>query len=427
MTIDIKKNKTFCPYPFYHSYIGSRYERKLCCISDDIADHQKTSQKEFWNSEYMKETRKKMVAGEQIDACKICYYFEELGLKSLRLGSGESVVNEHCFSKLMEGYDYETGEMSLGPSYFDHRTIHCNLQCVSCGPPYSSTHQNLHEKMWGTKIDFTVDEQFEEVYGQEIIDALESKRCASIYWAGGEPMMSNMHWNVVEKLRELSQNPEYSDYVENLRIHYNTNLTRLFWKGNHIPSLLEFYQPSIQASIDGTHETFEYCRDGGKWGSVEVNWNQYYEKLNKKKQFGIASVLSAPVLMDIDRWFDFFGKYDVTIYNHKYMCDINTYPDSVQGMLDVRLLPKNIFDRVVGHAIDRFKTCGMPGAEISISYLESYITEREQNLSVFDNRHYLRVIKNNTLRRDQFLKTKRPFHELLQIIDSEAYEWYMNL
>lgn len=427
MTIDIKKNKSFCPYPFYHSYIGSRYERKLCCVSDDIEGYDKTSQEEFWNSDYMKEVRQKMILGEKIDVCGRCYDFEKLGLKSLRLGSGESAVNEHSFAKLMDGYDYETGEMKQGPSYFDHRTIHCNLQCVSCGPPYSSTHQILHEKMWGGKINFTIDEKFEDIYGQEIIDALESKRCESIYWAGGEPTMSKMHWNVVEKLRELSQNPDYAEYVENLRIHYNTNLTRLFWKGNHIPSLLEFYQPSIQASIDGTHETFEYCRDGGKWGSVSVNWDQYYEKLNKRKQFGIASVLSSPVLMDIDRWFEFFSKYDITIYNHKYACDISSYPHSVQAMLDVRLLPQHIFDRVVGHAIEKFEKCDMPGADVSISYLKSYITERQENKDFFDNESNLRIIKRNTMRRDQFLKTPRPFHELLNIIDKETYEWYSSI
>ena len=123
MTIDIKKNKSFCPYPFYHSYIGSRYERKLCCVSDDIEGYDKTSQEEFWNSDYMKEVRQKMILGEKIDVCGRCYDFEKLGLKSLRLGSGESAVNEHSFAKLMDGYDYETGEMKQGPSYFDHRTI----------------------------------------------------------------------------------------------------------------------------------------------------------------------------------------------------------------------------------------------------------------------------------------------------------------
>ena len=427
MTIDTKQNKSFCPYPFYHSYIGSQYERKLCCISDDIVEHTKTSQKEFWNSEYMKNVRKKMLAGEKISECKRCYEFEDLGLKSLRLGSSQSVANEHTFAKLMEGYNYDTGEMELGPSYFDHRTIHCNLQCVSCGPPYSSTHQNLHEKMWGSKIDFTIDMDFEDTYGKEIIDALVAKRCESIYWAGGEPMMSKMHWEVVEKLRELAADPEYSDYVENLRIHYNSNLTRLFWKGNHIPTLLEFYQPSIQASIDGTHETFEYCRDGAKWDSVQENWNQYYQKLNKRRQFGIASVLSLPVLLDIDRWFDFFSKYDITIYNHKYVCDIDTYPHSVQALLDVRLLPQHIFDRVVGHAIDRFKTCGMPGADISISYLEAYITERNNNKDFFDNSDNLKIIKRNTHRRDQFLKTPRPSSQLFKLVDAETYEWFTNI
>lgn len=210
-------------------------------------------------------------------------------------------------------------------------------------------------------------------------------------------------------------------------VHYNTNLTRISWNGKHIPDMLEFYQPSIQASIDGTNETFEYCRDGASWQSVSSNWDSYFSKLNRNSQFGIASVLSSPVIMDIDRWFDFFEPYGVKVYNHKYISHFEHYPGAAQGFLDIRLFPKHIFYRIINHAIDRFSSSELIGCSKSIDILKSYIHEREENIDVFENQEMLRQLKKNTEYRDQFLKTPRKYSELLKIIDPEAYEWYMSI
>ena len=423
MTIDSNTNKSICSYPFTHSYIGSKYERKLCCISEDIEELQKTSLDEFWNSEFMRETRKKMIAGEKISHCNRCYYFEDVGVDSLRQESNRN----YTWDELLETYDHETGEISRGPTYFDHRTIYCNLQCISCGHTYSSTHINLYEKMWGQKLNFHLDTEYEQKTAQEILDSLLKKECKNIYWAGGEPMMSKVHWLVVEMMETLSKDPEYADYIKKIGVHYNTNLTRVNWNGKHIPDMLEFYQPSIQASIDGTHETFEYCRDGGSWETVEKNWNAYYEKLNKNEQFGVASVLTSPVIMDIDRWFDFFEPYNVKVYNHKYISNMELYPYGIQAFLDIKLFPKHIFDRVVNHAIDRFSNTKLIGAAKSVDILKSYITEREANPHIFDNPEILKPIKRTTEHRDKFLLTNRKYSEVLKKIDPEAYEWYMSL
>lgn len=422
MPID-SKNNTLCPYPFVHSYIGSQYERKLCCISDDIHGMQKTTLDEFWNSEFMRDTRKKMVAGEKIDHCSRCYYFEQINVPSLREESCRHYDEQEVFGN----YDPETGMMNIGPTYFDHRTIYCNLQCVSCGYVYSSTHMSLYEKMWGKKLEFKADAEFEENTAQEILDAITSKRCRNIYWAGGEPMMSKVHWAVVELMEKLSYDPEYADYIKGIGVHYNTNLTRSTWAGKSIPEMIEFYQPSIQASIDGTHETFEYCRDGARWDLVSKNWDSYYNKLNKNNQFGIASVLSSPVLMDIDRWFDFFGNYDVKIYNHKYICHHEQYPTASQGFLDLRLFPDHIFNKVVEHAMNRFSNCQLIGADKSVDIIKSYIQEKEMHREFFENRDLLAQIKSASEYRDKFNKGSKTYPELLQMINPEAYEWYVSI
>jgi sulfatase maturation enzyme AslB (radical SAM superfamily) len=206
-------------------------------------------------------------------------------------------------------------------------------------------------------------------------------------------------------------------------MHYNSNLTNLTWKSHNIPQILEFNQPSIQASLDGTHETLEYTRDGAKWSDVEKNWKEYYKYLNKNGQMGIASVLHSPVILDIDRWFDFFEQYDILIYNHRFFHSINT----PSAFLDTCLFPKHIFDRVIGHAIDRFKSTGLRNGERSVAVLESYIQDRQRNIEYYNNPESAIECKTNTIHRDKYLKTKRSYGEVLKIVDQEAFEWYDSL
>lgn len=422
-----KNNKSFCGMPFNHAYISPQYERKLCCISRGKYNRDKASQEEFWNSDYMRDVRKKMIRGEQINECGNCTYAEEMGIPSFRqLVSQDIVKDEISFNNFLADYDYDTGEMGRGPTYFDYRTIHCNLQCISCSDIFSSTHQQLSRNM-GRPSQFKIDVAYEQQMSQEIIDALINKTCEVIYWAGGEPMVSKIHWNVIDKIQELSENEEYSDYIKSLKTVYTTNLTRLYWKDHLIPDILKTHDPHIHVSIDGVAETFDYCRDGARWEDVKNNWNQYYSKLNNNNNFTVMSVLSAPVLFDIDRLFAFLHNYNPIIHNHKLNYDINSYSNSETSFLDIRLFPKHIFDKCIDNAITILNSSKLRGAKNSIGILLSYKNERENNSHIFDNIDILKSIKNKTTERDRWLKSSISYIELLKLINIEAYEWYNNL
>lgn len=420
----LPNNKTFCGLPFTHSYIGPHYERHLCCISDELPDLKKTTIVEFWNSKQIADIRLKMIAGEPVKECHRCYEYEDKGLSSLRLNATNQ--DDPALNEALATMDPQ-GNLTVLPTYFDHRTIHCNLQCLSCGDAYSSTHIKLKNIMSNTVNESKFDHEYEVSTANDIIMALEHKRCQSIYWAGGEPMTSHVHWAVVDKMYELSRDLEYMDYIKDVSVLYNTNMTKLVWKGKEIPELLEFYQPIIRASIDGVAETFDYCRDGANWAEVKTNWDAYYKKLNVNNQMGVSAVLSAPVMMDIDRFLNFFEQYNITMYNHKYIVDADSYPYGSGGFLDIRLFPKHICDRIVNQAVDRFSKSSLPGAESSISIVKTYIQERDDRAEYFSNVRLLKEIKARTRYRNQFLKTPRPFEELLKLIDTEAYEWYMSL
>ena len=134
MTINTENNKSICKYPWDHSYIGSQYERKLCCISDDLVSEEKKETKDFWNSSVMKDVRKKMIAGKKINACSVCYKNEEQNIESLRQQSWKGPENEEKLIADVVSKTDDDGSVSELPTYFDYRTIHCNLSSgTNCG------------------------------------------------------------------------------------------------------------------------------------------------------------------------------------------------------------------------------------------------------------------------------------------------------
>jgi len=425
MTTDFKfPSKTWCSYPWNHSYQGSRYERKLCCISSDIPEHGKMTTEEFWNSEYMQSVRKMMMAGEEIGACQSCYKNEKLGIKSLREESNADTIRGHAdpqaaVNKVIGDCTVDNGVHNTPPEYFDFRTIHCNLQCVSCGDVYSSTWMQTNKEMWGREPNFKPDYEYEVGMAQEMIDGLNNKTLKNMYWAGGEPMMAKLHWDVIERMVELLDDPNYHNYVKNIKMHYNTNLTKLEWKGKHIPTMLEPFQPSIQASLDGCYETIEYTRDGCSWEVIEKNWKEYYAKLNKNQQMGIATVLSAPVLFDIDRYLEFYGQFDPFLHPHYMFTGLYDVTNS-PGFLDIRWYPKDLFFDTINHVKKEMSASGLRNSKKWIQVLEAYEKEYKGDAATKDE---LSKLKGSQLYRELFLVTKRGLAELYDITNPAAAEW----
>ena len=85
-----------------------------------------------------------------------------------------------------------------------------------------------------------------------------------IYWAGGEPIMMDEHWGVMNKLVEMNKT--------DLRIFYNTNFTTLKYKKYDVLDLWKnFENISVGASLDAEGVRGEYQRRGTVWSNVVDN------------------------------------------------------------------------------------------------------------------------------------------------------------
>jgi sulfatase maturation enzyme AslB (radical SAM superfamily) len=415
----MEQNKTICPYPFLHTHVDARGLRQLCCWSDVQDEHQV---EDYWNDDYIKSVRLKMMKGEQIKECHRCYFQESMASNSLRTDELEK-YDPAEFTKDCA----EDGSMPNGPTWFDYRNRVCNLQCISCGPWLSSTHVILHKKMYGKDYDVpTIDKKTEIELADQIIESIDKRECDRLYWAGGEPMMSNIHWKVMEHLLKVREvDPEY---VDSILIEYNSNMTHSKWKGDSIAEMFSPMQPTMRASIDGVEDVFEFLRDGAKWDEVNANIHEYIGAWNNNQQFTIDTVLSAPVLFSFEKYLDYFDQFDVLLRNHRLMDfsgNINTFKNRSMGFIDIRLYPKHIVERVVNQCVHLLHQYEPRGKDRTIEILNSYNYDRQQRDDFFSDQDLLGQIRHMTRKfREPHNLSGMTIDDILKKYDEESYDWY---
>ena len=222
------ENKTFCMAPWSHTYISPQGERRMCCASREEHSFQKqyidatndskygerkesktladdfnpVSLEEHWNSPYMKDIRKKLMAGERISQCDVCND-DILSVSSYRKWFTGVLFRD----KIQEAFDNtdDDGHTTMPVISFDYRYSNlCNFKCRMCGEQLSSSWEAEKKKhnMW------TVEQQpfmqkdvkkkmttFQtEVVEPEFREAISKGIVEEIYWVGGEPLMYDIHW-----------------------------------------------------------------------------------------------------------------------------------------------------------------------------------------------------------------------------------------
>lgn len=87
----------------------------------------------------------------------------------------------------------------------------------------------------------------------------------AFYFAGGEPLINDTHWRIIEMLEERK--------MFNTRLAYNTNLLKLkYKKWDAAEAWKKFPNLSIGASIDAVGYRAEYTRTGTVWNLLEDNF-----------------------------------------------------------------------------------------------------------------------------------------------------------
>jgi hypothetical protein len=271
-----------------------------CCLSElhsPVGNLNEQTLEEVWNGDELKKFRLDMLNHKKLSNCNRCYEQESHGHQTLRQRSnGEYIMlenNEHGTAQFEAvKATHEDGTVDgVNMTYMDIRFSNiCNMRCRSCGPDLSSQWFNdavdsqfnktpekaLHQIKKGT-TDFL---QTFDPY----LDTVEK-----IYWAGGEPLIMDEHWYIMNKLVEMGR----TRVTTPMRIYYNTNFSKLTYKDNDAVDLWKKFESiGIGASLDASGKRGEYLRKGTIWKDIVANRQRLHDEAPELTDFHVSCTVS---------------------------------------------------------------------------------------------------------------------------------------
>jgi molybdenum cofactor biosynthesis enzyme MoaA len=160
----------------------------------------------------------------------------------------------------------------------------CNFKCRSCSSTYSSswaTEDNKHGHDKKVFI-FAGGKNNDDLYSQLMPYISQVKE---IYFAGGEPLLMDKHYEILEHLINLGNT--------DIKIRYNSNISFLQYKGKSVLDLWKnFSNINLNISLDSWDIRAEYIREGTDWKILEKNI-KLVKEICPHVHIGIASVISA--------------------------------------------------------------------------------------------------------------------------------------
>ena len=267
----------------------------------------------------------------------------------------------------------------------------CNLKCTTCGP--------LHSSKWIE--DYTKMNRWTEAYPRQKYTRLMNEAPAKIKLVkdvilnqefdiikleifGGEPTISP---DIMELIEWLAESPIANKVVLSLITNGTTMIDKLSYY------LTKFNEVSIQVSIDGTYDVFEYLRYGAKWEQVERNVIAYHNisLASSNFRFGIHYTLS---------WMnsDHFSKYVAWLVNTFNQSNkVHVYLTKLEGPrhYSVDMLKPEIKEQTLNNSLKEIEQLNLTNTEWqSLVY---YYSEAMKNYSV---ELYSDPIPNATAKRE---------------------------
>lgn len=375
--MSIQLPPTFCVLPWIHVSTKTNGEMRLCCTTcassagkdnkkelggklgvnrlDDgrPANLSRTPLLEGWNNTYMKTVRRQMLNGEIPPSCAKCFREESNGLTSKRRWETDYWSNKVDIPSLIAETDQD-GRVPDRIRYFDLRLGHkCNLRCSMCSPHDSSgwigdwdkivpevKSPRLRELMsWegrgraeGASYEWFKNPDFWRDFDTQI------GHIRQIYFAGGEPLLIEEHYRILERAIELG-------VAGRIELRYNSNGTVLpervlkLWQN--------FKRVRFGFSLDSFGERNRYIRFPADWNAIE----RHLRRLDETPDNIEVTLACAVQILNVMDLPDFI-KWKLS-QNFK---KINAWPNGAglinfhlvyhPAFLNICVLPKTVKDRI---------------------------------------------------------------------------------
>lgn len=254
-------SKTFCIYPWIHLHAYPTGEAYPCCHAEmkyPVGNCRSNTLEEIWRDRPMQQLREDMLSETPNAACGRCYEQEQSGFFSGRKSANKH--HGHHIKKLDEN--------PFKMTYWDIRFSNlCNLKCRSCGHIFSSQWYQDQVKLAGG--DWKDRNQVLNYAGRTETDMWDQllphiDYVEQIYFAGGEPLLMEEHYRILDELVRRGRT--------DVRLIYNTNFTHTDLKGRSVFEYWKLFDSvAVGASLDGSGDHAEYIRKGTEWSKIEQN------------------------------------------------------------------------------------------------------------------------------------------------------------
>ena len=275
--------------------INTNGECTSCCLqtvnykneNNETLNIRKNTFDEIINSSTAKQIRDNLKQGKKDINCRQCWSLEDAGLQSKRLLDNHHRAGEGLLLDLCMGTT-------------------CNIKCRTCGPESSA---QWNKEYWDINKSYNEISTYKDYKGflRTFNDAFEDESLVwkelennkqDIRWIdmyGGEPMMMKKQWKFLEQLIK-------DDLAKNISLHYNTNGT--IWDDEKYNILKEFKHISIDFSIDGIKDRYEFMRHPAIWEEVIQNMETIKNIKDFKCQIAhTVSTLNVWYINEIYMWF----------------------------------------------------------------------------------------------------------------------------
>jgi hypothetical protein len=434
-----KVSDYFCVAPWTHTYLSPQSERRLCCASREKASWQKQyidtgtehvaeyipiTLEEHWNSEHMKSVRKRILDGENIPECQVCNS-NLLNLYTYRQYFTENLF-PHKIDEILKNTN-EDGSTTLKPISFDYRIYNlCNFKCRMCGEQLSSSWETekrvmnmwspIHDRWMITENKKKIEDFQSTVAENELWDAVKNGTIEEIYWVGGEPLMYDIHWEVMKYLVE-------HDTAKNVTVRYNTNLSRTSYKGINLFDLLpHFKNVNMCCSMDATKDVAEYIRSGLKWNEWLTNFKNgiFLNDLFGMNAMVIDVTLTLPGMLDMKNLIDLAIELKVKSYVKI------TFDFDPSAIMSPMCLSKDILNPMLDELIEYEQK---NGNELTRIYSQTF--EDMKSRPNFSDKYsdYIQGLRNGKNRYKQIDIFRKEETELIKILglNPKVLEWYNNI
>ena len=323
-----KKNKSYCSMPFKEIYGDNAGRYKLCCHAKPMNwkyTTKNTTPFEYFLSTEMEEVRNKMLSGEKLDACKVCYQLEENGDESYRTG------------KYRKKYGVDIEPVKIGLKLRINGSF-CNLGCYMCHPYNSSTRRKELKKVFGNplaKYTHAGDQAYEpkplnyKEWNDNVDDIIKNiDRVSYMNITGGEPLQLPGHWKLLDRIPD--------EHAKHITLSYDTNLTELRFKKWSIFDYVDKFE-SLRLGVSCDHygvkeEWIRYPIDIKKFEANLVEAKSLIKQLN--------CTVSLLNVFDLNEIYDYYwNKFGLK----------TTFVNVVRGpeFLSIRNLPQKDKDMIL--------------------------------------------------------------------------------